>query len=45
MRKRQRDLYALEHCREFLPTYQKKEGWGAGGNRNAMSNEELENLH
>lgn len=45
MRKRQRDLYASEHWREFLPTYQKKEGWGGSGDRNAVSNKELENLH
>lgn len=44
--RKDRDLYVSEHWRELLPTYQKQDGVvGGGGDKNAVGNNELENLH
>lgn len=44
--KRQRDLYVSEHWRELLSMYQEKGGvFGGCGDKNAVGNDELENLH
>lgn len=42
--KSQRDLYVSELCKELLSAYQKCGVVGYGGDKNAIGNDDLENL-